>query len=109
MTSQDGDRQSWKQMESKMNDPKKSAEALRKIQEIKQTIASHQATIARIEHEKSDRIRYHDQQIRTEQDRIKQMEHEKEDRIRYYDQQIKNEQDRIKPYDHQIEDLKRQI
>jgi len=67
-----------------MNDPKKSAEAVKKIQEIQKTIASHQATIARIEHEKGDRIRY-------------------------YDQQIRSEQDRIKPYERQIEDLKRQI
>ena len=105
----DTDRRHLQEMESKMNDPKKSAEALRKIQEIKQAIASHQTNITRIEREKGDRIRHHDQQIRNEQDRIKQIDHEKEDRIRYYDQQIRNEQDLIKPYDRQIEDLKRQI
>jgi phage host-nuclease inhibitor protein Gam len=82
-------------MESEMNDPKKSAEAVKKIQEIQKTIASHQTTIARIEHEKGDRI--------------KQIENEKGGIIRNFDQQIKNEQDRIKQYALQIEVLKHQI
>ena len=71
-------------MESEMADVKKSAEALRKIQDIQRTIASHESNILRFEREKSERVRYYDQQIRSEQDRIKQ-------------------------YARQIDDLKRQI
>lgn len=55
-----------------MADPKKSAEAARKIQEINRTIATHQSNITRIEREKSDKVRYFDQQIKREQDEIKQ-------------------------------------
>ena len=54
-----------------MIDPKKSAEAARKIQEINRTITTHQANISRIEREKSDKVRYFDQQIKREQDEIK--------------------------------------
>lgn len=54
-----------------MADPKKSAEAARKIQEINRTIATHQSNITRIEREKSDKVRYFDQQIKREQDEIK--------------------------------------
>jgi len=67
-----------------MTDARKSEEAVKKIQEIQKTKANYQSNIARIEHEKGDRIRY-------------------------FDQQIRNEQDRIKQCDRQIEDLKRQI
>lgn len=67
-----------------MVDAKKSAEALRRIQDIQRTIASHESNISRIEREKSERVRY-------------------------YDQQINSEKDRIKQYARQIEDLKRQI
>ncbi len=67
-----------------MADVKKSAEAVRKIQDIQRTIASHESNISRIEREKSERIRYCDQQISSEKDRIKQ-------------------------YARQIDDLKRQI
>ena len=67
-----------------MVDAKKSAEALRRIQHIQRAIASHESNISRIEREKSERVRY-------------------------YDQQINNEKDRIKQYARQIEDLKRQI
>lgn len=54
-----------------MIDPKKSAEAARKIQEINRTIETHQANISRIEREKSDRVRYFDQQIKHELDEIR--------------------------------------
>ena len=54
-----------------MVDPKKSAEAVKKIQDIQRTIASHQSNITRIEREKNDRVRYFDQQIMREQDEIK--------------------------------------
>lgn len=54
-----------------MADPKKSAEAARKIQEINRTITTHQSNISRIEREKSDKVRYFDQQIKREQDEIK--------------------------------------
>jgi uncharacterized coiled-coil protein SlyX len=57
--------------EKEMVDPKKSAEAAKKIQEINRTITNHQSNISRIEREKSDRIRYFDQQIKHEQDEIK--------------------------------------
>jgi len=67
-----------------MADTRKSDEALRKIQDIKQTMKSHES-------------------------RITQLEREKSDRVRYFDQQIKSEQDLIKQYTRQIDDLKRQI
>jgi hypothetical protein len=54
-----------------MVDPKKSAEAVKKIQEIQHTIANHQSNIAKIERDKNDRNKYFDQQIRHEQDEIK--------------------------------------
>lgn len=53
-----------------MADPKQSAEAVRKIQEIQRVIANHQSTISRLEREKSDKVKYIDQQIRREQDEI---------------------------------------
>lgn len=67
-----------------MFDAKKSAEALRRIQDIQRMIASRESNISRIEREKNERIRY-------------------------FDQQIKNEQDQIKQYTRQIDELKRQI
>ncbi len=67
-----------------MADPRKSAEAVRRIQEMQRSIATHQTNVDRIEREKADRVRY-------------------------WDQQIRNEQDRIKQYTRQIDDLKRQI
>lgn len=54
-----------------MVDPKKSAEAARKIQEINRTIQAHQTRISSIEREKADKVRNYDQQIRHEQDEIK--------------------------------------
>jgi hypothetical protein len=54
-----------------MVDPKKSAEAARKIQEINRTIQNHQTRISSIEREKADKVRYFDQQIKREQDEIK--------------------------------------
>lgn len=67
-----------------MVDPKKSADAMRKIQDIQKAVAVHESNISRVEREKSERVRYYDQQIRAEQDRIRQ-------------------------YRRQIDDLKRQI
>jgi hypothetical protein len=58
-------------MEKMMIDPKKSAEAAKKIQDINRTITTHQSNITRIEREKSDKVRYFDQQIKREQDEIK--------------------------------------
>ena len=67
-----------------MADARKSAEAARRIQEIQRTIASHESNVSRIEREKSDKIRY-------------------------FDQQIQRERDEIRRYARQIEELKRQI
>jgi len=53
-----------------MADPRQSAEAVRKIQEIQRVIANHQSTIDRLERDKSDKVKYIDQQIRREQDEI---------------------------------------
>jgi len=53
-----------------MADPRQSAEAVRKIQEIQRAIANHQSTISRLERDKSDKVKYLDQQIRREQDEI---------------------------------------
>jgi len=54
-----------------MADPRQSAEALRKIQEIQRLITNHQSTISRLERDKSEKVKYLDQQIRREQDEIK--------------------------------------
>jgi uncharacterized protein Veg len=67
-----------------MADTRKSDEALKKIQDIKQRMKSHES-------------------------RVVQLEREKGDRVRQYDQQIKFEQDQIKQFTRQIDDLKRQI
>lgn len=67
-----------------MADTRKSDEALRRIQEIKQRMKSHEL-------------------------RVTQLEHEKSDRVRSFDQQIKSEQDQLKQFTRQIDDLKRQI
>jgi DNA repair ATPase RecN len=67
-----------------MVDPKKSAEAARRIQEINRTIQNHQSRISTIEREKAEKVKY-------------------------YDQQIRHEQDEIKRYTRQIDELKRQI
>jgi sugar-specific transcriptional regulator TrmB len=67
-----------------MADTRKSDEALRKIQELRQNMKSHESRVAQLEREKSDRVRS-------------------------YDQQIKNEQDLINQFNRQINDLKRQI
>ncbi|MGA3372454.1 MAG: hypothetical protein ABSC48_11915 [Terracidiphilus sp.] len=58
-------------MEKAMADPRQSAEALRKIQEIQRLITNHQSTISRLERDKSEKVKYLDQQIRREQDEIK--------------------------------------
>lgn len=67
-----------------MADTRKSDEALRKIQEIKQRMKSHET-------------------------RVSQLEHERSDKIKYFDQQIKSEQDQLRQFTKQIDDLKRQI
>jgi predicted nucleic acid-binding Zn-ribbon protein len=67
-----------------MNDPKKSAEAVKKIQELQNKIQSHSS-------------------------RVSQIENEKNVRIRYFDQQIKSERDQIQQHSRQIDELKRQI
>jgi hypothetical protein len=54
-----------------MVDPKKSAEAARRIQEINRTIQNHQSRISSIERERAEKVKYYDQQIRHEQDEIK--------------------------------------
>jgi len=67
-----------------MNDPKKSAEALKRIQELQQKIKGHSTKIAQIENDKKFRIKNFDQQIMAEQEHVKQ-------------------------YSKQIDDLKKQI
>ena len=47
--------------------------------------------------------------MKSHESRVTQLEREKSDRVRYFDQQIKSEQDLIKQYTRQIDDLKRQI
>ena len=54
-----------------MVDPKKSAEAARRILEINRTIQNHQSRISTIEREKAEKVKYYDQQIRHELDEIK--------------------------------------
>jgi hypothetical protein len=54
-----------------MTDPKKSAEAARRIQETNRTIQNHQSKISSLEREKGEKVKYYDQQIRREQDEIK--------------------------------------
>ena len=54
-----------------MVDPKKSAEAAKRNQEINKTIQSHQSRVSAIEQEKAYKVKYYDQQIRHEEDEIK--------------------------------------
>jgi hypothetical protein len=67
-----------------MPDARKSAEAVKKIQDLQRTILNHQSNISRFERDKGERVRY-------------------------FDQQIKREQDEIKRHNQQIAELKRQI
>jgi len=53
-----------------MADAKKSAEAVKKIQEIQRAIVNHKANISRIEYDKSNKIKSFDQQIFQEQAQI---------------------------------------
>ena len=55
-----------------MNDPKKSAEAVKKIQELQNKIQSHSSRISQIENEKKVRMAGFDQQIKSEQNQINQ-------------------------------------
>jgi hypothetical protein len=55
-----------------MNDPKKSAEAVKKIQELQNKVQSHASRISQIENEKKVRMGIFDQQIKSEQNQINQ-------------------------------------
>ena len=55
-----------------MNDPKRSAEATKRILELQTVISTHQSNIANLNRQKSEKIRYFDQQIKNEEDRVKQ-------------------------------------
>lgn len=57
--------------EIKMADPKKSAAAVKKIQDLQRLINNHQANITNIERDKANKIKYCDQQIRSQQDEIR--------------------------------------
>jgi hypothetical protein len=67
-----------------MNDPKKSAEAVKKIADIQNKIKSHTS-------------------------RITQIDGQKKMQIKMFDQQIQNEQSQIDRYSKEITDLKRLI
>ena len=56
-----------------MVDPKKSAEAAKKIQDINHTIQNHQTRTSSTEYEKANKVKYYDQQIKHEQDEIKRL------------------------------------
>ena len=53
-----------------MNDPKKSAEAVKNIQELQNKIQGHLSKISQIENEKKVRMGIFDQQIKSEQNQI---------------------------------------
>ena len=53
-----------------MNDPKKSAEAVKKIADIQSKIKSHTLRISQIDNEKRSRVKSYDQQIQNEQNQI---------------------------------------
>jgi hypothetical protein len=55
-----------------MNDPKRSAEATKRILELQKVISTHQSNLANLNRQKSEKIRYFDQQIKNEEDRVKQ-------------------------------------
>jgi hypothetical protein len=55
-----------------MNDPQKSAEAVKKIQELQKKIQDHTSRISQIENEKKIRMGIFDQQIKSEQNQINQ-------------------------------------
>lgn len=49
-----------------MKDPRKSAEAVRKIQDLQGRIKNHTSRISQLESEKNSRIKQYDQQIQNE-------------------------------------------
>jgi predicted nucleic acid-binding Zn-ribbon protein len=55
-----------------MNDPKKSAEAVKKIQELQNKVKGHSLKISQIENEKKARMNFFDQQIKSEQNQMQQ-------------------------------------
>ncbi len=55
---------------TQMNDPKKSAEAVKKITEIQNKIKNHTSRIAQLDNEKRTRAKVYDQQIQNEQNQI---------------------------------------
>jgi hypothetical protein len=55
-----------------MNDPKKSAEAVKKVQELQNKIQGHSTKISQIENEKKVRTGIFDQQVKSEQNQINQ-------------------------------------
>src|ERR1019366_5223227 len=56
-----------------MNDPKKAQESLRKTEELSRSVSTHESTISGVEREKSEKVRYYDQQISREKDEIKRL------------------------------------
>jgi DNA-binding response OmpR family regulator len=55
-----------------MNDPRKSAEATKKIQELQARIKNHTSRISQLESEKNSKIKHYDQQIQNERHQITQ-------------------------------------
>jgi hypothetical protein len=53
-----------------MNDPKKTAEAIKKITEIQSKIKNHTSRISQIDSQKKMQVRMFDQQIQNEQNQI---------------------------------------
>ena len=58
---------------NKMADPKKAAEAAKKIQDIQRSISTHESNISKHEREKNDKVKYYDQQIKREEDEVKKL------------------------------------
>ncbi len=56
-----------------MIDAKKSAEINMQISELMKQVSSRQSNIAKIEQEKTTRVKYYDQQIMSEQNQLKQL------------------------------------
>lgn len=62
-----------------MNDPRKTEELSRRIQDITRQVQTHEANVSRLEREKTDKERYYDQQITREREEMKRLDREVDD------------------------------
>ena len=92
-----------------MSDPQKTAEIVRKMQDILKSVANIDSNVSRLERDKNDKINEYDQKINRGRDEINRLEREKSEKIKDHDQKINREKDDIKRLYKQIEDFVKQL